>query len=120
MRKALFNPLFALALAGAFLFSAVVCCCVKHLAQEQTKSSCCHKAKKDHAKCTDGCSSLVKSAETAKTFDLTSSASSIVAIPDFAAVVYAPAYIIKPVFLNGPPGPFSAVPLYTRFHSLRI
>jgi hypothetical protein len=119
MRKTLFNPLFALALAGAFLFSAVLCCCVKHIAQEQSKS-CCHKAKKDHAKCTDGCSSLVKSAETAKTFDLTSSTPSVVALPDFAAVAYTPAYIIKPVFLNGPPGPISAVPLYTRFHSLRI
>ncbi len=120
MRKAFF-PLAVVSLIGVFLFSTLVCCCVRHLVQDKKVSSCCHKtAKSDPVKCTDGCSSLVKSAEKTKTFDL-SPAPLILAqqsfTPEFSLK---PVHITKSIFINGPPGPFTAVPLYTQFHSLRI
>ncbi len=122
MMRKIFNPIFILSLAGAFLVSSLVCCCVRHLVQEKTaKVDCCHKTTKaDPVKCADGCSSLIKSAETAKIFDLAPNAA--VQMPPVigTSLSFKPVHTIKPVFVNGPPGPVALVPLYTQFHTLRI
>ncbi len=121
MRK-ISNPIFVLSLAGAFFFSSIVCCCTHHLTQEKTsKSGCCHKtAKADPVKCTDGCLSLTKSAETAKTFDLNPSATVHISPIIVSTIAFNSVPVIKSLHLNGPPGIIAIVPLYTQFHTLRI
>lgn len=122
MRRVI-NPIFISGLVGVFLVGSFVCCCARHLMQPQkvVKTDCCHKtAKADPVKCTDGCSSLSKSTETAKAFDLVPSTDVQITSVIVSTFSFKPVHTIKPVFLNGPPGPFTVVPLYTQFHSLRI
>ncbi len=118
-----FKSIFALTLAGIFLAGSVLCCCIRHLAKAENaaKASCCHKkAKADTDKDSCGsCSSMVKSAENVKVFDL--AVSNIHSTPVFIQnFSFKPVHSIKPVFLNGPPGPVSAVPLFILQRTLRI
>ena len=120
--RTLFKPIFVLALAGIFLASSLLCCCVRHLAQEHSAKACCHKTDKTNpakAGC-DGCSLTLKSAENLKVFDLapSSQANFVVSLPHTFS--FKPVHVITPVFLNGPPGPVAATALYTQFCSLRI
>ncbi len=121
--KKLWYSLIVWSMSGAFLVGALLCCCARQLVAEQTtaKAGCCHKtAKADPVKCTDGCSSFFKSAEKAKVFDLAPSSGVHMPLAMGPSFSVKPVHTIKPVFLNGPPGPVTMVPLYTQFHSLRV
>ena len=115
-----FKSMLVLSLAGVFLVGSFMCCCMRHLVPQKAKS-CCHKAAKANPvkdSCKDNCS--VKSAETAKVFDLAPNAG-VMFVPAIVSVFsLKPVHTIKPVFLNGPPGPVVTVSRYLLFHSLRI
>ena len=120
--RTIFKPIAVWVLAGTFLAGSVLCCCVRHVIPAQVKKSCCHKSsesKSAKAGC-DGCSLTLKSAVNLKVFDLAPSSQMNLAAPVLEKSVFKPAHTIKPVFIHGPPGPIAQVPLYTRFHALRI
>jgi hypothetical protein len=126
--RIIFKPIVPLLLAGAFVITSVLCCCVRHLIETQPAAkaaSCCHTktAKTDPSskKTCDGCSSVLKSSDTVKVFDLTPvSLIKFSSVATASVFTFKPVHTIAPVFVNGPPGPLSIVPLYTQFHSLRI
>ena len=122
MRLNIPKSFLVMALAGTFLAGTIFCCCIRQFVQEKAQTSCCHKTTKaDPVKCGAGCSSIIKSAENTKLFDLVPS-SGVMPVPPVVVSVFSfkPVHAIKSVFLNGPPGPVSVVPLYIQSRSLRI
>ena len=129
MRKA-FRSALVLGLAGAFTIGAVLCCCVRDIAHASISvakiHACCAakapKADTQHKGECAHCTSSLKIAEAAHSFVLTPSLSHIVKVlPAGTAFVPRPCTIKhQTVWVHGPPGFFTSVPLYTQFHQIRI
>lgn len=107
----------------AFVSMAVLCCCVIKASVMHVKKSCAHcpvKEKTD-APAHECCFSKLIPMELAKFVSFLQ----IIPLAIFAFIVF---ILLRPPFWlarlshyqNGPPGPFSRVPIYFRFRSIRI
>ena len=125
MHKTL-RPVIVLGLAAVFTVASVVCCCVRNIVPVTKAHACCaSKAKADSShKAGDcgQCSSSLKIAEAAQSVHFTPVLSlAFKVFPARSTFVLHPAKIaFLTLWTNGPPGFYSAVPLYIQSPSLRI
>ncbi len=121
----LWAKLTAVAVVGLFGFAALFCC-YNHPAIDNplsVKHSCCEKTKEPNGAAKADCSAcpiVAKSVDTAKIFILTQDTQLAAAYFLAPTATLKPLNLLKPVFLDGPPGPVTFVPLYIKLHSLRI
>jgi|GEM_PF-5907597 len=120
MRKA-GNIAVAMVMAGAFIFTSMFCCLTHYWPQAKAHACCAKTAHGTPGQSDCGaCPLVLKSVDTAQTFNFTAP-SFIIAFTGVVPFAFKPVQVfLKSAFLNGPPGPIYAVPLYTQFHSLRI
>ena len=121
MHKTLKTTL-VLGLAGVFTIGAVLCCCVRDIIPVKAHTCCASKHADHKAADCGSCASSLKIAEAAQ---LTANASSLV--PVFKVLPANTAFVPRfcavdrqTIWINGPPGFSSVVPLYTQFHQFRI
>jgi hypothetical protein len=115
----------AITLGVAFIATAVICCCVvKDSLAQMTKSSCSHcpsKASKTDSKAHECCFSKASPVEKAQNpFVLHFWPILMVVLTTFWTPVYRQRLVLKSIYLHGPPGAFSAVPIYIKSRSIRI
>jgi len=108
----------------AFLASAAVCSCVIQSAHIFGKKiSCSDCASKAQPPAGHECCLI-------KTFPMDAAKNLVLATPlltllagavvSLLYITFPPHLAFRSIYLNGPPGSLSLVPLYTQFHSLRI
>ena len=128
MRKT-FKSALVLGLAAVFTVGSVLCCCVRNIAQAHAAAkihSCCAaKAKADtqhKAGDCSQCSSSLKIAEAAQPISFVSPlVFAFKVLPADMAFIPRPQLAeYKTAWINGPPGFFTAVPLYIQSRSIRI
>ncbi len=121
----IFKTLTAVVVGSLFIVGSVLCCCVRHLAVDVKVKSCCaakHAKSESSKKSCDGCSSVVKSVETVKVFELSAVKffmpfQKMGTGTNFYAWKTLKNWSQSPFFRHSPP---ALVPLYIQFHSLRI
>ena len=128
MRKT-FKSALILGLAGVFTAASVLCCCVRNIAHAavptKIHSCCAAKAKADtqhKAGDCSQCSSSLKIAEAAQPVGFSSYlVLEYKVLPaNTAFVLRTPVAAYQTAWIHGPPGFFTAVPLYIQSRSIRI
>lgn len=128
MAKA-FKSHIACVLAVSVLAMMAFCCCTAKAVQAAMLKSkaCSHcavdkQAKADADKAHDCCFAKASKSEVAKTFEL--SFQSLIHLQTFAEVLERPLFIARSTlnlaYLDGPPSPFTEIPLYYQSRSIRI